>query len=171
MKRWQRVLAFSTLALTGALTFLAACGGDDDVAEATIEVSLEAAESTVQLGEPINLTVRLTNTGSEPVTVAKPFFSPNLVFFQVADSEGEALLFNGPYAKLRPFTVDDFAELEPEDSVEQSFDLAQLYEIDEAGSLTVVANYKNSDDGSQAGLSAFITDGLPSNSITIEVLQ
>ncbi len=30
MKRWQRVLAFSTLALTGVLTLLAACGGDDD---------------------------------------------------------------------------------------------------------------------------------------------
>ncbi len=30
MKRWQRALAFSTLALTGALTLLAACGGDDD---------------------------------------------------------------------------------------------------------------------------------------------
>ena len=29
MKRWQRVLAFSTLALTGTLTLLAACGGDD----------------------------------------------------------------------------------------------------------------------------------------------
>ncbi len=171
MKRWQRVLAFSTLALTGALTFLAACGGDDDVAEATIEVSLEAAESTVQLGEPINLTVRLTNTGSEPVTVAKPFFSPNLVFFRVTDSEGEALLFNGPYAKLRPFRENDFIELEPGASVEKSFDLAKLYEIDEAGSLTVAAKYKNSDDGSQAGLSAVTTDGLPSNSIAIEVVQ
>ena len=171
MKRWQRVLAFSTLALTGFLTLLAACGGDDDVAEATIEVSLEAAESTVQLGEPINLTVRLTNVGSDPVTVARTFFSPNLVFFQVTDSEGKTLLFNGPYAKLRPFTEDDFAVLEPEDSVEQSFDLAELYEIDEAGSFTVVAKYKNSDDGSHLGLSALTTDGLPSNSITIEVAQ
>ncbi len=171
MKRWQRVLAFSTLALTGVLTLLAACGGDDDVADATIEVSLEAAESTVQLGEPINLTVRLTNVGSDLVTVAKPFFSPNLVFFQVTDSEGEALPFNGPYAKLRPFTEDNFAELESGDSVQQDFDLAQLYEIDEEGSFTVVAKYKNSDDGSQLGLSAFTTDGLPSNSITIEVVQ
>lgn len=171
MKRWQRVLAFSTLALTGVLTSLAACGGDDDVVEASIEVTLEAAESTVQLGEPVNLTVRLTNTGSGPVTVAKPFFSPNLVFFQVTDSEGESLLFNGPYARLRPFTEDDFAELEPEDYVEQSFDLAQLYEIDEAGSFTVVAKYKNSDNGSQVGLSAFTTVGLSSNSITIEVVQ
>ncbi len=171
MKRWQRVLAYSTLALTGVFTLLAACGGDDDVAEATIEVSLEAAESTVRLGEPINLTVRLTNVGSDPVTVAKPFFSPNLVFFQVTDSEGNALLFNGPYAKLRPFTEDNFADLEPEDSVEQSFDLAELYEIVETGSFTVIAKYKNSDDGSQLGLSAFITDGLPSNSITIEVVQ
>ncbi len=171
MKRWQRVLAFSTLALTGALTFLAACGGDDDVAEATIEVSLEVAESTVQLGEPINLTVRLTNTGSDPATVAKPFFSPNLVFFQVTDSEGEALLFDGPYAKLRPFHENDFIELEPRASVEKSFDLAKLYEIDKVGSFTVVAKYKNSDDGGQAGLSAFTTGGLPSNSITIEVVQ
>ncbi len=171
MKRWQRVLAFSTLGLAGVLTLPAACGGDDDVAEATIDVSLEAAESTVPLGEPISLTVRLTNAGSDPVTVAKPFFSPNLVFFRVTDSEGEALLFNGPYAKLRPFTEDDFAELESGDSVEQSFDLAQLYEINEAGSITVVAKYKNSDDGSQLGLSAFITDGLLSNSITIEVVQ
>jgi hypothetical protein len=171
MKIWQRVLAFSTFGLAGVLTLLAACGGDDDVAEATIEVSLEAAESTVQLGEPINLTVRLTNVGSDPVIVAKPFFSPNLVFFQVTDAEGEALLFNGPYAKLKPFTEDDFAELESGDSVEQSFDLAQLYEIDEAGSFTVVAKYKNSDDGSQLGLSAFITDGLLSDSTTIEVVQ
>ncbi len=171
MERWQRVLAVSTLGLAGVLTLLAACGGDDDVDEATIEVSLEAAEPTVQLGEPINLTVRLTNVGSDPVTVAKPFFSPNLVFFQVTDSEGEDLLFNGPYAKLRPFAEDDFAELESGDSVEQSFDLAQLYEIDEAGSFTVVAKYKNSDDGSQLGLGAFITDGLPSNSIEIEVVQ
>ena len=171
MKRWRRDLAFSALALTGILALLAACGGDDDVAEATIEVTLEPAKSTVELGEPINLTVRLTNVGSGPVTVAKPFFSPNLVFFQVADSEGEALLFNGPYAKLRPFTEDDFAELESGDSVEQEFDLAQLYEIDKAGSFTVVAKYKNFDDGGQLGLSAFTTDGLPSNSITIEVMQ
>ena len=171
MRRWQRVLAFSTLGLAGVLTLLAACGGDDDVDEATIELSLEAAESTVQLGEPINLTVRLTNVGSDPVTVAKPFFSPNLVFFQVTDSEGEALLFNGPYARLRPFTEDDFAKLESGDSVEQDFDLAQLYAIDEARSFTVIAKYKNSDDGGQLGLSAFTTGGLPSNSITIEVAQ
>ena len=98
-------------------------------------------------------------------------FYPNPVLFQVTGSEGEALLFNGPYARLRPFTEDNFAELESGGSVEQNFDLAQLYEIDEAGSFTVVAKYKNSDDGSQAGLSAFITDGLPSNSITIEVVQ
>ena len=150
---------------------LAACGGDDDVAEATIEVTLEPAESTVQLGEPINLTVRLTNLGLDPVTVAKPFFSPNLVFFGVTDEEGEALPFDGPYARLRPFNENDFVELEPGASVEKSFDLAQLYEIDKAGSFTVVATYKNFDDGSQAGLSAFTTDGLPSNSITIEVVQ
>ena len=56
MKRWQRVLPFSTLALTGIFTLLAACGGDDDVTETTIEVTLEPAESTVELGEPINLT-------------------------------------------------------------------------------------------------------------------
>ncbi len=171
MKRWQRVLAFSTLALTGIFTLLAACGGDDDVTETTIEVTLEPAESTVELGEPINLTVRLTNVGSDPVTVAKPFFSPNLVFFQVKDSEGEALPFDGPYAKLRPFAEDDFAELESGHSVEQDFDLAQLYAIDEAGSFTVIAKYKNSDDGGPLGLSAFTTDGLPSNSITIEVAQ
>ena len=62
MKRWQRVLAFSTLALTGIFTLLAACGGDDDVTDTTIEVTLEPAESTVELGEPINLTVRLTTS-------------------------------------------------------------------------------------------------------------
>ncbi len=149
---------------------LAACGGDDDVA-ATIEVTLEPAESTVQLGEPINLTVRLTNTGSDPATVAKPTFSPNLVFFGVTDEEGEALPFDGPYAKLKPFRENDFVELEPGASVEKSFDLAQLYEIDKAGSFTVVAKYKNFDDGGQAGLSAFTTDSLPSNNVTIEVTQ
>ena len=56
MKRWQWVLAFSTLALTGIFTSLAACGGDDDVTETTIEVTLEPAESTAELGEPINFT-------------------------------------------------------------------------------------------------------------------
>ena len=171
MERWQRVAACSTLALAGVLTLLAACGGDDDVAEATIEVTLEPAESTVPLGEPINLTVRLTNVGSDPVTVVKPFFSPNLVRFEVTDAEGDVLPFNGPFARLRPFLEADFVDLEPGASVEESFDLAQLYEIESTGSFTVVAEYTNFDDGSQAGLSAFTTDGLPSNSITIEVTQ
>ncbi|UCH87551.1 MAG: hypothetical protein JSU97_03990 [Dehalococcoidia bacterium] len=136
-----------------------------------VEATLLSAETTLGLGEAIELTFRLTNRSDDPVTVVKPFVSPNLVFFEVVDASGAPLLFDGPWAKLKPFLADSFVSLEVGESVEQVFDLTQLYEISEAGSYTVTGNYRNWDDGSRFGFSAFITDGLRSNELTIEITE
>ncbi len=98
MKRWQRVLAFSTLALTGVLTLLAACGDDDDEAfelppagqysfevTGTIEVEIVREEVSAaplaagqrQTGEVSGgLTIQLADDGS----------------FTIKDKEGVDLL-------------------------------------------------------------------------------
>ena len=136
-----------------------------------VEATLLSDETTFALGEPIELTFRLTNRSDGSVTVVKPFISPNLVLFEVVDADGVALLFDGPWAKLKPFLTDAFVSLEVGESVEQVFDLAQLYDIGEAGSYTVTGNYRNWDDGSRFGFSAFITDGLRSNELSIEITE
>ena len=136
-----------------------------------VEATLLSDETTFALGEPIELTFRLTNSSEGPVTVVKPFISPNLVFFEVVDADGVALLFDGPWAKLKPFLADAFVSLEVGESVDQVFDLAQIYDIGEAGFYTVTGDYRNYDDGSRFGLSAFTTDGLRSNELSIEITE
>jgi hypothetical protein len=136
-----------------------------------VEATLLSGKTTVAPGEPIEVTFRLTNRSNDPVTVVKPFMSPNLVFFEVVDANGEALLFDGPWAKLKPFLVEAFVILQAGQSVQQGFDVAQLYDMSEAGSYTVTADYRNWDDGSRFGLSAFVTDGLRSNELSIEVTE
>jgi hypothetical protein len=86
MKRWQRVLAFSTLALTGVLTLLAACGGDENGAEvelpapgeyffdveATIEFTLtEEAVSAAALAGGQAVTHSGQGTGTATITVTE----------------------------------------------------------------------------------------------------
>ncbi len=86
MKRWQRVLAFSTLAMTGVLTLLAACGGDENGAEvelpapgkyffdveATIEFTLtEEAVSAAALAGGQAVTHSGQGTGTATITVTE----------------------------------------------------------------------------------------------------
>jgi hypothetical protein len=156
----------NTLLTVDGLQGLLVLGGPPPV-----EATLLSAETTFALGEPIELTFRLTNRSDGSATVVKPFISPNLVLFEVVDADGVAILFDGPWAKLKPFLADTFVSLEVGESVEQVFDLAQLYDIGETGSYTVTGNYRNWDDGSRFGFSAFITDGLRSNELSIEITE
>ena len=86
MKGWQRVLAFSTLALTGVLTLLAACDGDENGAEvelpapgeyffdveATIEFTLtEEAVSAAALAGGQAVTHSGQGTGTATITVTE----------------------------------------------------------------------------------------------------
>ena len=95
---------------------------------------------------------------------------PAPVIFFVTNGDGIEAGYEGVFAELRPFTVDRFVELAPGESTEATFDLAEGYFMP-AGEYTVIASYRNSDDGSQHGLNAFITGDADFHSapVTIEV--
>ena len=133
-----------------------------------MELSLTSDRTSYSLGEPVNLTVALINGLDSTVTVVPPFDSPTIVHFRVTDSTGRVFASSGPWRKFKPFPASRFASLAPGDSALATFDITQQYML-VAGEFGIVANYRNFDDGSTVGVSAYTTDELLSDSITIRI--
>ena len=150
---------------------LVACGSDvspPQVSGPALEFVLASEGGTVA-SAPI--TVTLTNQSVGPITVVRPFVSPNFVRFTVTDAEGGQMLFIGALMKLVPLEDDYFATLAPSESVSSDFDLAALFEL-AAGTVSVTAEYRNPPDGSHEGGRAFTAsagEGIDAGAITIEV--
>lgn len=143
-------------------------GGDS--AAVPLSLSLALARDQVSIGEAIPLTVTLRNTGKTALTAARPAIVPTLVYIEVRARGGDEVPFYGPWLRLSPLGRDSFAELAPGGSAEHEFDLAEFYQLP-AGDYTVVANYRNPQDGSHLGLHAFVVagDGVSSGGVTLKV--
>lgn len=128
-----------------------------------------SAPASFTMGSPMPVTFTLENQGGSSITVAKPEITPNLVLFIVKDASGNELKFDGEQAKLRPFGAGDFTTLAAGGTVSHTFDLAESFHFPSTGRYTVSAVYRNDDDGRSAGVIAFTTPGINSNSITFQV--
>ena len=148
--------------LTGHTEGSASAAGD-------VEATITVPKTTFVQGESIEVTFRLTNVGLDTATVVKPVITPNLVFFSVVGPDAQERLFLGPWGKLAPFPEELFSELSPGAYTEEAFDVEPLYSFTQLGSYDITGVYRNSDDGSRFGFSAVTTDGLESNTVTIDI--
>ena len=121
-----------------------------------LRVTLEVAERTVAVGDPVIVTVRLTNDGDETVFVVRPLVVPPLVYITIEDAIGFQLPFLGPSADTREFNREKFVELTSGGSVEAAYDLAGLFPL-RPDAYTVQAEYVNLDDGARFDLNALVT--------------
>jgi hypothetical protein len=165
-----------TVAVVGILVLTAACGGgsDDegggDVA-GSLSFSLALAADQIDAGAAIPLTVTLKNESGGAVTVARPAIVPSMVYLEVTREGGEVVPFDGPWPRLRPLAANAFVELAAGDTVDHEFDLAGFYTLS-AATYTVVAYYRNPQDGAHVGLGALViadADEVASNTVTLEV--
>ena len=135
----------SAIAVAALLLVVAACGGDEALPAATVApeggLQLELNSPGGPIGGPIPITVTLTNGTEDTVTVARPFFTGNIVSFTVEDGAGNPIPFDGPFAELEPLHDDRIATLAPGESASHDFDLAEHFML-EAGTYTVGAEYR-----------------------------
>ena len=144
-------------------------GGDGNGEVDGLVLKLATDKELYTIGESVTLTVTLTNEGSRTLTVLRPLVSPNFIFFDVTGPDGTSLFFNGPWFKLKPLPESIFVNLTSGTSTSHTFILNDLYELTEPGLYKITALYLNSDDGARFGFNALITEGLRSNSVTIEL--
>jgi hypothetical protein len=124
--------------------------------EEPLVVTLELEKDAYSLTDVINAKIILANNGKTNVIVNSRMalnFSAALasdrdIELIISQPSGDAVPF---IVKLRiaPLANGDFVVLESGDSIQQSYDLRDYYQLDEIGEYTITAIYENQSDPSK----------------------
>lgn len=118
-----------------------------------LTLTLEPTKSNYDTQEPLRLTVVLSNSGEQPITINKrlalnsPFAPDKFREFKIAvtNSAGNELVFGAKINLGFPLEK-DFAVLAPKEQVERQYDLRQYFELSQPGRYTLTAAYHNQSD-------------------------
>ena len=102
-----------------------------------IEASLSAAD-TYRLGDPIDVTYSLTNTGTRPyqVLVWETPLEAEVTDFLTLERDGERIRYDGRRVKRGDPVDDDYVLLAPGERVDRTVDISRSYPIQATGVYT-----------------------------------
>lgn len=117
--------------------FNTAQAGDDEMLKCDVKVV-----SQVKLGKPVELTFKLTNTSAKPLWILK-WNTPLEGWFGSAFNvtrDGSSVNYIGAMVKRWKPSEADYSQLAPNQSIENTVDLAQGYDLKTAGHYKFVFN-------------------------------
>ncbi len=118
-----------------------------------LALSLNPTKPTYDSGEPVRVTIALSNAAAQPITVNKrlalnsPFAPAKFreIRLAISNEAGSESVFGAKINIGFPLEK-DFAELEPQAKIERQFDLRQYFELNQPGRYILKAAYQNQCD-------------------------
>jgi hypothetical protein len=87
-----------------------------------LEFEMSMVDTALSIGEPINVTVTLTNIGMDSVNISEISIYVNSLDFEIHTPEGYILYYSGPMVEHLPFAI----ELLPGDSITETYNLREI---------------------------------------------